>query len=126
MGRSWLSYELLQGGTCSSKQGLFNNSARRLMGTRSNPFEQVVRELTEPLDEGDLYILDPACARALRLLPFVKVLSPPRTEANACYFYSRQQGENHRLISYHFAQESDVVRQFADISNAIDTIFPPE
>ncbi len=42
--------------------------------------------------------------------------------ANACYFYNRKEGDEHRLVSYHFEEESEVVQRFAEIGVALQSL----
>jgi hypothetical protein len=55
-------------------------------------------------------------------VPFVKVMPSPRTEANACYFYSGQANGLLRFISYHFEQESEVETSDNDALELIEKL----
>ncbi len=118
-GRRWQYYELVQPGEARFHRDVFRYKVKRMVGTRSMPFETVERETIEAMDEGALYVLDVNSDRGLRLLPFVRVMPSPQTETNACYFYNRLQGEQCRYISYHFAQDPDVTSNFADTREAL-------
>lgn len=120
LGRSWLDYELIQPGESRFRDGLFHYTVRRLQGTRSAPFETVERESIEAMDDRVLYLFDPNSDRGLRLLPFVRVMPSPRTEANACYFFSRLEGNGmYRYVSYHFAQDAELTNAFEDTRDAL-------
>lgn len=121
-GRSWREYELIQPGKATFRDGVFHYKVRRMVGTRSMPFETVERESIEGLEDRLLYLLDPNSDRGLRLLPFVRVMPSPRTEANACYFYNRKQGEQIRYISYHYDKESDLTESFEDTVEALEEL----
>ena len=120
LGRSWLDYELIQPGESRFRDGLFHYTVRRLLGTRSAPFEIVERESIEGMDDRALYLLDPNGDRGLRLLPFVRVMPSPHTETNACYFFNRLQGNDKcRYVSYHFAQDAELTDEFRDTRDAL-------
>jgi hypothetical protein len=92
------------------------------MGPRV-PFEVVERRTSIPLETGALYLLPKYEARALRLIPFIKIMPSPKTAQNACYFYNRQQKDKKlRFVSYHFEQEAEVIDDFADTREAIRLI----
>ena len=119
-GRSWLDYELIQPGESRFREGLFHYKVRRLQGTRSAPFETVERESIEAMDDSALYLFDSSNDRGLRLLPFVRVMPSPRTEANACYFFNRLEGNDKcRYVSYHFAQDAELTNAFEDTRDAL-------
>lgn len=71
------------------------------------------------MEDGHLHLKSPDEQRALKLLPFVKVMPSPKAEGNACYFYNRQQKDGIRFLSYHFESESEVVQEFADAAEAL-------
>jgi len=123
LGRLWLDYELIQPENSRFHDGIFHYVVRRLQGTRSSPFELVERESVEGMDDRSLYLLDPNGDRGLLLLPFVRVMPSPRTEANACYFFSRLEGNDKcRYVSYHFAQDPEVLNAFVDTRNALKSL----
>jgi hypothetical protein len=41
------------------------------------------------------------------LLPLIKILPSPRTEENACYYYSRRDSNKVRYLTYHFGADSE-------------------
>ena len=123
LGRLWLDYELIQPENSRFHDGIFHYDVRRLQGTRSSPFELVERESVEGMDDRSLYLLDPNSDRGLPLLPFVRIMPSPRTESNACYFFSRLEGNDKcRYVSYHFAQDPEVLNAFADTRNALESL----
>jgi len=122
-GRCWLDYELIQPGETRFREGLFHYKVRRLQGTRSAPFEIVERESIEGMDDSALYLFDPSNDRGIRLLPFVRVMPSPRTEANACYFFNRLEGNDQcRYVSYHFAQDAELTNAFEDTRDALTAL----
>jgi len=115
LGRSWLDYELIQPAESRFRDGLFHYTVRRLQGTRSAPFETAERESIEGMHDGALYLFDPSSDRGLRLLPFVRVMPSPQTEANACYFFNRlEKNGDCRYVSYHFENDPELVQNFND------------
>lgn len=118
MGRTWSNYELVRPSDCRFRGGMYHYKVQRIMGTRT-PFEMVERKSIEGLEDSALYLLDANGDRGLRLLPFVRMLQSPRTEANACYFFSRRQGDGFRYVSYHHAEDSDLTDQFPDTSEML-------
>jgi hypothetical protein len=69
-------------------------------------------------------LLDPEGDRALKLLPFVRVMPSPKTEANACYFYNKRVTPNQRFVSYHFEADSEIEDIFEDTQIALDSLKP--
>lgn len=121
-GRTWLEYELVQPAESRLRGGIYHYKVRRMVGTRSMPFETVDRESIEGMEEDNLYLFDPSSDCGLRLKPFVRVMPSPRTEHNACYFYNRRDGDEARLISYHFEEDSDVTVNMADINATLEQL----
>jgi hypothetical protein len=121
-GTVWENYELLLPGSCTMAAGVFRYSARRIMGTRSTPFPTVRLELTEPMESDQLHLRSKGVGRALKLLPFIKVMPSPRTEENACYFYNRREKQGIRFLSYHFEVDADVTQLFEDTAKTLDNL----
>lgn len=118
-GVTWENYELLlPDDKCEQDAGIYNQLTRAVMGSRT-PFPSKTVELVEMMQRRDLYLKSPDEQRALKLLPFVKVMPSPKTEENACYFYNRQQKDGIRFLSYYFEPDSEVVREFADAAEAL-------
>jgi N-6 DNA methylase len=117
----WDSFELVQPRNCRVKGGIFENEVFLLVGPRT-PFRAVERKTTIPLETGGLYLLAEYESRALHLLPLVRIMPAPKTELNACYFYSRLKGGKVRFVSYHFEQEAELADEFKDTLAAIKLI----
>jgi hypothetical protein len=120
-GTTWESYELLLPGESRYKSGSFQYSVRRIMGTRT-PFAIDTVEVTEAMEDGHLHFKSPDEKRSLRLLPLVKIMPSPKTEENACYFFSSEGKEGHRFLSYHYQAESDVTISFDDVAKALNSL----
>ncbi len=123
MGGIWERYELVQPCELRFAGGLFNYKVRLITGTRT-PFVAEDRKTVEGMEDGHLHLLDPEGDRALRLLPFVRVMPSPKTESNACYFYNKQVAANQRFVSYHFEAEAEIEDIFADTKFALDSLKP--
>ena len=82
--------------------------AREIMGTRT-PFERVQLKVKYPLVDGRLHLINLDTNDAIELIPLVQVMPGPKTELDACYFYSRFERDSGdaRLISYHYEGEPD-------------------
>ena len=93
-------------------------------GSRT-PFERVQRITTDPLETECLYLIAKGENKALRLIPFLKVMPSPSTEQNACYFFSRREKNGLRFVSYHFETEAEVIEQFLDTAMTLDSIERP-
>lgn len=123
MGGVWERYELVQPCECRFVGGLFNYKVRIITGTRT-PFVMEDRKTVGGMEDRDLHLLDPEGDRALRLLPFVRVMPSPKTEANACYFYNKRVAPNQHFVSYHFEADSHIEDSFEDTRIALDSLKP--
>jgi hypothetical protein len=121
-GRTWCGYELIQPKDARYKDGVHHYKVKRLMGTRSAPFEEVERESLQPLESDDLYLFDSASRHGLRLQPFVRVMPSPEKQANACFIFSRRESKGHRFVSYHFEAESEIEDAFPEVEVALERL----
>jgi hypothetical protein len=76
-GRSWLDYELIQPSDSRYQGGIYRYKARRLVGTRSTPFEVVERESVQPLESDRLYLFDASSQKGMLMCPFIRVMLSP-------------------------------------------------
>jgi hypothetical protein len=120
-GTTWETYELLLPGESRFRSGVFRYSSRRIMGTRT-PFAIATVEVAEAMEDGYLHFKSPDEKRGLRLLPLVKIMPSPKTEENACYFFSSENNDGHRFLSYHYQAESEVTHSFDDVANALSNL----
>jgi len=120
-GTTWESYELLLPGESRFRSGAFQYSVSRIMGTRT-PFANESVEVAEVMEDGHLHFKSPDEKRGLRLLPLVKIMPSPKTEENACYFFSSEGKEGHRFLSYHYQAESEVTHSFDDVANTLSSL----
>jgi hypothetical protein len=86
---------------------LYQIVAEELEG-RAAPFRETMRQAVGPMKSGALYLLERDARDGLELLPFVRMrVGTPA--ATACYFYNRLAKDGARFVSYHQAQDSEVV-----------------
>ena len=121
-GRSWQRYELIQPGLARYQDGLHSVTSKRLVGTRSSPFEERVYQSKDPLEFGQLYLFDSVAQRGLPLLSFIQVMPSPEQQAFACYIYSRVTDDQARFVSYHFEQESEIHHHTEGIQSALEKL----
>lgn len=118
VGLVWDEYHLISPGENRYRNGIFKYKVRKIMGSRT-PFQPQTIEVSEQMEDGHLYLQDPNERRGLKLLPLIKMMSPPKTEENACYFYNRSQVDGIRFVSYHFEPESELFEKFSDVATAL-------
>ncbi len=85
------------------------------------PFRQTTVHAVTPMKTGGLYVLERDGRDGLELLPFVRMRAGTPA-ATACYFYSRHTKEGARFVSYHQAQESELMEQDRDLSALVDEL----
>ncbi|MCU0754823.1 MAG: N-6 DNA methylase [Xanthomonadales bacterium] len=121
-GRSWLDYELIQPSEGAYRGGIHHYKARRLMGTRSAPFEVVKRDSVQALEADQLYLFDASSQRGMKLRPFIRVMPSPEKKANACFIFSRSEKSGAHFVSYHFEEESSITAQIPEIDETFRRI----
>jgi len=104
-------------------EGIFEYQVKAIMGTRT-PFQQVTVKTLVPMDKSNIYILHPQQQRPLELLPFIRLMESPKTQANAMYFYNRIINGKVRWVSYHFDEESEIIRRDSAVDSAIMLLIP--
>lgn len=114
-GRMWQRYELIQPGDGRYMQGVHHVICKRLMGTRSAPFQEVEYESAQALEADSLYLFDRVNQKGLKLLPFIEVIPSPEKQATVCFIFNRREKKSMRWISYHFEQESEITHDSADV-----------
>jgi len=118
VGRQWASYLLIRPETLTYSAGEYHCKVELVVGSRT-AFDHTEVVTTEPMEDGELHLLAEDSSRPLRLLPLVRMASSPESAENACYFYSRQDGQKVRMISYHFTKEAEITNAFPDIIEAL-------
>ena len=105
VGTKFLQYQLIEPREAEILEGpLFRCRVRRVMG--SNPqLEHQTVTVTTPAKTGVLYLHNPGHDKVLELIPVVQVHDSPQP---ASYFYSFCENAQLHLVSYHFAERSEV------------------
>jgi len=105
VGVRFLQYELIEPREAEILEGpLFRCRVRRIMG--SNPqLEHKTVTMKTAAKTGSLYFHNTGHDEALELLPVVQVRDTPQP---ASYFYNRSENSQLHLVSYHFAETSEV------------------
>ena len=99
----------------------YRTKCRILKGTNSE-FMREEKTTLVPLEKESLYLLGCGETKALKILPFIRMSSSPASTNNACYFYSKRDGEDLKFVSYHYAEDNAIKRPFLDTQEAIDSI----
>lgn len=120
-GTAWDGFSLIMPKQSIFAAGIHKYTAQRVVG-RCAPFEHCEVDLALPMEHGYLHLWGRDEREALKLLPLIRVMPSPSTAENACYFYSRQQRDGVRFVSYHFEQEADVVNHFPDTLAALEPL----
>jgi len=121
-GRRWNRYELLQPGPIRYKDGVYNVTCKRIIGTRSSPFEEREYESIMPLETDCLYLFDSVCGTGLKLQPFVEVIPSPERQAVTCFIFNRLYKDSARWVSYHFEQESEIYHPSSEVLTALSKL----
>jgi hypothetical protein len=121
-GRHWSRYELLQPGIFRYKAGVYRVTCKRIMGTRSAPFEEIEYESTMPLESDALYLFDSLSRTGLKLQPFVEVIPSPERQAVACFIFNRVDQDSARWVSYHFEQENEISHPSSGVLDALSRL----
>ena len=105
VGSKFLQYQLIEPREAEILAGpVFRCRVRRVMG--SNPqLEHQTVSVTTAAKTGVLYLHNPGHERVLELIPVVQVHETPQP---ASYFYNRLENAQLQLVSYHFAEKSEV------------------
>lgn len=119
----WESILLLSPMGSEYSEGIFEYQVKALVGTRT-PFKQVIVRTLTPMDKSKMYVLHPQQQYPVELLPFIRLMESPKTQANAVYFYNRMQGNEVRWVSYHFDKESEIIRPDSAVNSAVKLLLP--
>ncbi len=75
------------------------------------------------MDKRQLYLLHNNEQKPVDLLPFIRFMSSPETQQNACYFYNRiKQNNEVRWVSYHFDSDAEIVSLDNEVISAISLL----
>jgi SAM-dependent methyltransferase len=120
----WQETILLSPGASEYNDGVFEYKVKVLMGANSR-FREILVKTLLPMDKNKIYILHAQQQKPVEILPFIRLMPSPRTQANAIYFYNRMAGKDVRWVSYHFEQESEIVAPDNTMTSAIALLRPP-
>lgn len=106
-------------------ENLFETTCKLLKGTRSK-FNQIEVKTSKVLASEKMYLLPHNQFQPIELLPFVQMREAPKTQQNACYFYNRIEGNQVRLVSYHYDKEEEVFIDLENISSFLNMLNPTD
>lgn len=118
VGDGFVGWELIRAGQGGNRGGVVSTSIERLVGAQ-RAFRRSRIELREWPEEGALYLYEDGATLALSLAPLMTVGRGPDAVEDACYFYDRLDGEAVRWVSYHFADQAEMVRADAGVVELI-------
>ena len=102
------------------RDGVFINTVEVLEG--SNPIFKKCDIIGNALDENKLYIRMVDTNRLFELPPFLVMKKTPSEVKNACYFYSRIEGNNTKYVSYHFEGNPEDIEEGSAAYTAIKKV----
>lgn len=102
----------------------YNGFCKEIKG--SLPFGDIEVETINPLIKNNLYILHENQYEAVKLLPLIRIMPGPKTDTNACYFYSRYNLEKNeaRFLSYHFEDDAEINLPDHELKSVFSIIRP--
>jgi len=121
-GRSWLEYQLIQPSRGEYNGSVHSYNAKRLMGSRSAPFETTTCNSSHTLRSDRLYLFDSMSQSGLLIVPLIRVMPSPDRRANACFIFSKSEKNSSRFISYHFEAESNLTESCPDVEETFRRI----
>jgi len=120
---SFVTWAMLKPGTMTLSDGVFHLTAFDLTGTNA-AFRKKQVKLSHPLDSGFLYFMNDGSSEALALEPFIRIIPDSNTGEDACYFYSRLEGDQVRWVSYHYRGEPELVLPDPDVIRCLSSLTP--
>ena len=111
---SFVTWTMLKPGSMILSHGVFNLTAIDLTGTNAAFRKKQVR-LSHPVDDDSLYLLNDGSSQALALEPLIRIIPDHNTGEDACYFYSRLEGDRVRWVSYHYRGEPELLLPDSDV-----------
>lgn len=118
---TWAETQLIHALHCVPRRGVFDNEVAILMGSNSE-FKKETRSMAMWLDVESLYLSRKDSTKALKLLPLVHMGPSPQSVKNACYFFSRLEGDGARFVSYHFMDKPELTERFESVTDAIQQL----
>lgn len=105
-------------GQMAFNDGVFESTVDVLVGA-TFPFRQDVVFTSDPLESNRLHLVHENARSSMQLLPLVRMMPSPRTEANTCYFYNRVEGANVRYVSYYYEQDPETTRPRHEVASGV-------
>ncbi len=102
---------LVRPGDGGFRQGVTEYRRALMLSGYTDAFSQTSLESLQQLEAEELYIVDDTdepLAAALKVAPLVRLRASPSSEENACYFYSRLDGDQAEYVSHHFESEARI------------------
>jgi serine/threonine protein kinase len=118
---SFVTWTMLKPGTMALSHGVFNLTAIDLTGTNA-AFRKKQVKLSHPLDDGFLYFLNDGSSQALALEPLIRIIPDQHTGEDACYFYSRLEGDKVRWVSLHYRGEPELRLPDPDVAKCLSSL----
>ena len=103
------------------KDGIFINTVEILTGSNAI-FKKGEIKGDMALEEGKLYIRMLDSDGVFELPPFLVMKNSPIDAKNACYFYSRLEGNNTKYISYHYEGQPEDIEIGKDAYGVIKSV----
>jgi hypothetical protein len=120
---SFVTWTMLKPCAMTLSQGVFNLITIDLTGTNA-AFRKKQIKLSHPLDDGSLYLLNDGSLQALALEPLIRIIPDHNTGEDACYFYSRMNGDQVRWVSYHYRGEPELLLPDPDVTKCLSSLIP--
>lgn len=109
----WRSYPLVVPESSKFKGGLNHYTVKRIVGSRT-PFEKEKIALKQQMEDGVMHLASPSDGTACPLVPFIRLGASPADAKNACYFFSKREGEKIKYVSYHFTEKPEIETEAAE------------
>lgn len=116
---------LVRPGDGGYRQGVTEYRKALLLTGYADAFSQSPLASLQQLEADQLYIVDDVdepVSAALKLVPFVRLRPAPSSEENACYFYSRLDGDQAEYVSHHFESESRIHESDPELVAFVDRL----
>ena len=120
---SFVTWTMLKPRAMTLSRGVFNLTTIDLTGTNA-AFRKKQIKLSHPLDDDSLYLLNDASSQALALEPLIRIIPDQNTGEDACYFYSRLEGDRVRWVSYHYRGEPELLLPDPDVAKCLASLMP--
>lgn len=121
MADGWSNVELVVPKRCVKRRTGAKNEVLLLLGSHPT-FQTVERETVDCLEAQEMHILGESARTSLALLPFVQLGPNPSSPSTTCYFYSSEEKEGYRLISFQGADQSEWTESLEGLTEALKLV----